>query len=143
MLSIINHIPQIFQNSFLFGGLAVILAGDPRQIVPVAGRALFFINKYFHFTCDSAALRNRKQKAVQQDILNDCEMQGYEMYSHFIFHAPLSQSIRLRHSGYAKLNLEASQYKVTSQHLTQYNKFYKTYSELHKNWLDAIWMFPS
>lgn len=89
LLNIINlRLQHIFNNSNLFGGLAVLLVGDPRQIIPVAGRALFYINKFLPFPGDDNRTIDRKLLNVSNDKVKQGEIDGYDLYSRFNFHAP-------------------------------------------------------
>lgn len=49
-LSLIDEkLRQIFNSNIPFAGIPILLSGDPRQIVPVDGKPIFIIQKYFKF----------------------------------------------------------------------------------------------
>lgn len=64
LFDIINRrLQDIFRSPKPFGGLVVVLVGDPRQIVPVNGRALFNIQKYLSFPDDSHDTHTKSNNA--------------------------------------------------------------------------------
>lgn len=45
-----ERLRQIFNANLPFAGIPILIAGDLRQIVPVNGKALFTISRYFDLT---------------------------------------------------------------------------------------------
>lgn len=118
-------------------------AGDPRQIIPVAGRPLFDINKYFTLPCDSTDLKEKDTLVCRQSYVasrNEWFQSLFKIYISCTTNAVHS----LKNTDYAALSFSASTYTLTTQQINPFNQFYKRKELLYTTpWLDAIWLLPT
>ena len=146
-LSLIDErLRSIFANSLPFGGIIVILVGDPRQIVPVSGKAFYAHSKYVKTPEDK---NNHMAPFVPKypnsfEELSLRELESYKMYRSSRFRTCLSESIRLRSKQYAALNQRLATYKLSEDDIQGINEHVKLNAELFREpWIDSIWMLPT
>lgn len=139
-LSIIDErIPHLFNPKQIFGGLPLLIVGDPRQIVPVKGKPIYAISKYFSIT---ESWLGHTNLGLSHLIIR--EEKGFRLYAASKYHAPLSQSVRLRHSRFASLNMKIAQYKLLESDLPEVQSLVRSKTELYTSpWIDAPWLLPT
>lgn len=114
----------------------------------MSGRALLYINHYHVFDTDDDKTVKVKKDRCLRDNITYAEQQGFWLYSKFVYHAPLNESVllKIRLLPLYTLQQQHTHYPDSSaeQHLAKFNSFYKPSAILFSTpWLDAIWLFPT
>lgn len=146
-----ERMKDIFETNEFFGGLFVIIVGDARQIIPVVGKGLFSLQKYFNLQKDASNCENRMMpedpslKPIQTAIhLHPEEIKGFQLYGRLKYVVMLQTSIRQDNIEFAKLNQKIARYDVSKNDIDKINTYYKSPSQLqNEKWLNAIWLIPN
>lgn len=138
-LSLIDErLRQIHDPTLPFGGLVVVLVGDPRQIVPVKGKPLYALQSYYKVIRGVATIL-----ASGSSILTQRQQKGYRLYASSQLHVSLFQSIRLNHKRFAEVNMRVSRYMATESDIKELNKLVLSSDELGTSpWIDSPWLLP-
>lgn len=136
---IYEKLRQIFNSQFSFAGIPVLLSADAGQIVPVNGKPLFTIRKYFHFVDGDYELN--KSGAV---CLSQREERVFQLYINSKFKLSLLTSVQLLTSEFFSLNTKIATYNLSQLDTDVIASFFQP-SELLKPppWIDFPWLFPT
>ena len=170
-LSLIDErLRALFNISNVFGGLFVVLVGDPRQIVPVSGKPLYFFPKFeannksiktninssheIVHEVDNTKNKNDVQKQLERNncgvisrytqFLSIREIKGDGIYQSMAFRVMLSENARLEDQKLISLVHKTSAYNLCAEDIESLNKLVRNENELYSSpWIESIWMLPT
>lgn len=128
-----------------FGGLFVLLIGDPQQIKALRGEPLYKYNYFYPAQGNAQELVEAKnERRVAELSSSPGATKGFQLYGSCNLYCHMPESQRLADADFQRLTLRAASYELTKEDIAELNTYAKPKSELFsEKWLDAVWILPT